>query len=105
MSRRESATECVCQLHSVSRTGVLEGEVLVSEFLSIDGLSTAAITHGEVTSLGHEARDNSVEVASLVVEGFSRISDAGGTVAESSEVSDSLGDHITEKTKDNTAFN
>ena len=48
--------------------GVLQGEVLVSELVSVDGLATGSVSDGEVTSLGHEAVDDSVEDASLEVE-------------------------------------
>jgi hypothetical protein len=51
----------------VTRLVVLLDEVLVSEFGTIDGLSTSSITSGEVTTLKHEIRDNSVEHTALVV--------------------------------------
>jgi hypothetical protein len=40
---------------------VTEFEVLISELLSIDTLTTCSISFSEVSSLCHEARDNSVE--------------------------------------------
>lgn len=43
-------------------SGVLEGEVLISKLLTIDGLTTSAITSGEVTTLrnqkGHGGYDH-----------------------------------------------
>jgi len=36
--------------------GVLQCEVLVCEFLAVDGLSTSSVPSGEVTSLQHELR-------------------------------------------------
>jgi hypothetical protein len=33
---------------------VLEGEVLISELLTVDGLTTGTVTAGEVTTLKHE---------------------------------------------------
>ena len=53
-------------------SSVLQFEVLISKLLSIDWLTTHAISVSEVTSLDHEARNNSVEWASLVVQRFPR---------------------------------
>ena len=41
--------------------GMSNLEVLILELLSIDGLSTSSISESEVTSLGHEAWNDSVE--------------------------------------------
>lgn len=41
--------------------GVLQLEVLIWEFISVDGLPTSAITIGEVTALDHESLDDTVE--------------------------------------------
>merc|ERR1719402_1943111 len=41
---------------------VLQGEVFVIEFVSIDGLTTSSISSSEVTSLQHELGDHSVEL-------------------------------------------
>jgi len=49
---------------------VLDLEVLISKLQAIDGFTTPSITKSEVTSLEHEAGDDSVECASLVVERF-----------------------------------
>lgn len=35
-------------------TSVLEGEVLISELLTVNGLTTGTVTAGEVTTLKHE---------------------------------------------------
>ena len=53
-----------------SCTSMLVLEVLVSEFGSIDGLTTSSVALGEVASLSHEVLDHSVELAALVVEGL-----------------------------------
>ena len=50
--------------------GVLVDEVLVFEVGSVDGLATGAVANSEVTTLGHEASDDSVEGAALEVEGL-----------------------------------
>ena len=39
-----------------------------SELLSIDGLATSAVTTGEVTTLEHERRNNTVETRSCITE-------------------------------------
>lgn len=72
-------------------TDVLVDEVLVLELGTIDGLSTSAVEVGEVTTLGHEAGDNSVEGDTLVVKRLARLADSLLTSAESSEVLRGLG--------------
>lgn len=59
--------------------GVLLLEVLIGELLTVDGLSTSAVTTGEITSLKHELWDDSVESRASVSETFL-------TSAESTEV-------------------
>ena len=61
-------------------------EVLVVEFSSVDGLSTSSVSFGEVTTLGHESWNDSVETASLEVEGLSGLTNSLLSSAESSEV-------------------
>lgn len=70
-----------------SGLGVLELEVLVLELLSIDGFSSSAVFVGEVTSLNHKLRDDSVEGAALV-------SEALFSSAESSEVGSSQRNYL-----------
>ena len=48
-------------------TVVLVDEVLIGELSSIDGLTTGTVSDGEVTTLGHESRDDSVPDTSLEV--------------------------------------
>lgn len=66
---------------------VLQGEVLISKLVAVDGLSTGSVVVGEVTALTHEARDDAVEGAALVAEALV----AG---AEGAEVLRSLGHHV-----------
>lgn len=40
---------------------VLQLEVLISEFLAVDGLSTSSVVSGEVTTLKHELGNDTVE--------------------------------------------
>jgi len=67
--------------------GVLAGEVLVGELLTVDGLATSAVATGEVTALKHELRDDAVESRASVSEALL----AG---AKSTEVLSGLGDYI-----------
>lgn len=67
-------------------TDVLVEEVLILELHAIDGLATGAVSSGEVATLSHKARDDSVEAAALVVEGLAGLADALLASAESSEV-------------------
>lgn len=46
--------------------GVLQDEVLVGEFLAIDGLATSAIVVCEVSALEHEVGNYTVECGALV---------------------------------------
>ena len=41
--------------------GVLEAEVFVSELFSVDGFTTTAVALGEITTLDHEGRNDTVE--------------------------------------------
>lgn len=45
---------------------MLQGEVLVLEFVAVDGLSAGAVVVGEVTTLAHEVGDDAVECGALV---------------------------------------
>lgn len=56
--------------------GVLLLEVLISELLAVDGLTTSAVAAGEVTTLDHELGDNAVESTALVVKGLARATGA-----------------------------
>ena len=71
--------------------GVAVLEVLISEFLAIDGLATSAVATGEVATLSHEASDDTVEGAALEVEGLAGATDTLLTSAESAEVLGGLG--------------
>jgi len=67
--------------------GMLSLEVLVRELLAIDGLAAGAIASSEVTTLQHELRDDSVELATLVAKALL-------TSAEGTEVLGGLWDYI-----------
>jgi hypothetical protein len=70
---------------------VLVEEVLILELGSIDGLSTSAVLVSEVTTLSHEAGNNSMEGSTLEVKSLARLADSLLASAESSEVLRSLG--------------
>ena len=72
-------------------TGVLVDEVLVSKVGSVDGFSASSVSGSEVAALSHEALDDSVEGASLVVEGLAASGLALLARAQSAEVLGRLG--------------
>ena len=76
--------------------GVLDFEVLVGKLLSVDGLAAGSVVFGEVTALGHEVSDDSVETASFVAETMF-------SGAEGSEVFGSLGGDVVVEFEDDSA--
>jgi len=75
---------------------VLQGEVLILEFVAIDRLATSTISCSEVTTLAHEARDDSVEGGALEAEALL-------SSAQSTEVLSCAGHNIFSELEDNTA--
>ena len=71
--------------------GMPDPEVLIGEFLAVDGLAAGAVAAGEVPALAHEVGDDSVEDAVLVVEGLARLADALLAGAQRAEVLHGLG--------------
>ena len=69
---------------SLSRVPVVE--VLVFEVWSVDGFSTSSVEFSEISSLGHESWNDSVECASLEVKWLSESSNSLLSSAKSSEV-------------------
>lgn len=49
---------------------MLQDEVLILKFLSVDGLATSAIMACEVTTLAHESWNNSVKGGTLIAKSF-----------------------------------
>ena len=66
---------------------MLQLEVFIFKFGSIDRLSTSSIVVGEVTTLNHELRNDAVECASLVAKSFL-------SSAETTEVLGSARDNV-----------
>jgi len=66
-------------------------EVLIRELLTPDGASTSTIAAGEVTTLKHELRNHTVELAVLVVFAL------GATGADGAEDLGGLGNDIIEE--------
>ena len=81
---------------------MLELEVLISELLAINGLSTTAISGGEVTALKHEVGDDTVENGSLVVKGLAALANTLLASAKSTEVLCGLGNSSTVQAEHNT---
>jgi len=80
----------------LSGLGMLELEVLIGEFLSVDRLATSAVALGEVPALAHELRNYTMETGSLV-----SVTILVG--AELAEVTSGLGDNVVVKLKDDAA--
>lgn len=75
-------------------SGVLLLEVLVGEFLPVDGLTASSVASREVSTLAHEVRDDPMEFASFEMEWLSLLSHSLLSGAESSEVLSSPGNDI-----------
>ena len=71
-------------------------EVFVVELGSVDGFASSTVSGSEVTALGHEAGDDSVEERLFEVESLSRLASALLARAESAEVLGSLGGVVEE---------
>mmetsp|Transcript_62401 Transcript_62401/g.71567 ORF Transcript_62401/g.71567 Transcript_62401/m.71567 type:complete len:201 (+) Transcript_62401:2354-2956(+) len=88
-----------------SGLGVLQAEVFIFEFVSINRFTSSSVSSGKVTTLDHEVGDDSVEGRSLEVQGLSSNSGSILTSGEGSEVLNSLGDILTEQSQnDSTSF-
>ena len=70
-----------------ARTRVLQLKVLVGKLVAVDGLASRSVVVGEVTSLTHEPRNDTVEGAALVAKALL----AG---AEGTKVLGRLGDDV-----------
>jgi hypothetical protein len=53
-----------------ARTCMLQDEIVILRFLSVDGPAISAITACEVTTLAHESWDNSVKGGTLIAKSF-----------------------------------
>ena len=73
---------------------VLQLEVLVFELLAIDGLSTGPVACREVSTLDHEAFDNTMEARTLVAQFVAGIAFSFLARAKSAEVLRRFGDNI-----------
>merc|ERR1719401_3379795 len=45
-----------------ARTGMLQLEILVSEFRTINGFTTSTVVRSEISSLAHEVRNHAVKL-------------------------------------------
>ena len=82
---------------------MLQLEILILELLSEDRLSTSSVTHSEVSSLGHEAWDDSVELGTLEMEWLSTLSYSLLSSAESLEVLNGLWDGVSKESEDDSS--
>ena len=65
---------------------VLVSEILIGKIWAVDGLSTSAISGGEVTTLSHEIWNDSVECASLEMKWLTACSNTLFSSAKLAEV-------------------
>ena len=84
-------------------SGVLQLEILVIEAGTVDALAASAISESEITTLSHEAGDNSVESRALEVKSLACVAHSLLSCAESSEVLGCLGNGVSEETEDDSA--
>ena len=75
-----------------------EPDTLIVEFATVDGLPASAILVGDVTSLHHEALDDSVEDVALVMKSLALL-----TCADYAEIFSSLRDLLGEQFEDDSA--
>ena len=80
---------------------MVQQEVLIFKIEAINALSTSAISSCEVSALGHEARDDSVEVGSCVCHLLSKFSDTEVALSNGSEVLDSPRYDVAKESEDN----
>lgn len=59
--KHRRATERIAYHRQDTWSGVLQGEVLIFEFGTVDGFATCSIMVGEITGLAHEVWNDSVE--------------------------------------------
>jgi hypothetical protein len=76
--------------------GMLDAEVLILEFLAVDGFAAGAIALGEVSTLDHESGDDAVEAGALIAKAML----TGGQLIE---VSGCVWDLLAVKTDDDAA--
>ena len=75
-----------------------EPDTLIVEFVTVYGLPPSAILVGDVTSLHHEALDDSVEDVALVMKSLTLL-----TCADYAEIFSSLRDLLGKQFEDNSA--
>lgn len=83
---------------------MVEDEVLIVEGDTVDGVAASAVAVGVVTSLCHEARDNSVENGAVIVEIESSRGQAGSSLGERGEVIDGLWRGRAKESEDNASL-
>lgn len=79
--------------------GEAQVEILIIKFGAVDALATFSVSGSDVTSLSHEARNNSVEGTALIVEWVAKCANTVGTVAECYEILDSQGNSLAEESE------
>ena len=70
---------------------MLEIKVLICELGTVDRLTTGTIALSEISTLGHKARNDAVELAAFEVKRLATVSGSRITFCERREVLNSLG--------------
>jgi len=82
---------------------VLLDEVFVRKLRAVNGLTSGAVSGGEVSALAHEVGDDAVERGSLVVEGLAAAAYSLLAGAEGAEVLGCAGSGVREELHDYAA--
>jgi len=93
---------CICHRQD-ARAGMLQLEVLISEFGAIDALAAGSVSPSEVSALAHEIGDDAMESGSLEVERLAGLSGSLFASAQSSEIFGGLGDDVSRQLHHNSS--
>ena len=105
-AQEELGTVCVWSRvghWEITSLSMFAGEVLICEFISVDWFSSGTVSSGEISSLSHEFRDNSMEWTSFVVKWLSLFTNSFFSSTESPEVLSCLWAFISEKFNSDSA--
>ena len=82
---------------------MLDREVLIFELLTVDRLTSCTVASSEITTLGHEAWNDAMELAALVAEWNATGGRTSGARRQLGEVVSGLGDGVAIQAENNSA--